>query len=214
MRQSPEARSLRAPRGAWASGGKRAFDLLGVLALLIVLSPVLVLIALLVVIESPGSPFFVDDRVGRDGRKFRMWKFRTMIPNATAHALGRKFIEGDPRVTRVGRVLRRLSLDELPQLFNILAADMSIVGPRPGLWQHYAEYDDEQRQRLLVRPGVTGLAQVNGRNNLLWAERIVLDLEYIRTLSMMLDFRILLATVRTVFRGEGLYSVHQQRDTL
>ena len=184
------------------------------MTLLVLLSPLLLAVAILIAVDSPGSPFFVDDRVGRDGRRFRMWKFRTMVPNATAHPLGRKFVVGDPRVTRVGRRLRRLSLDELPQLFNILVGDMSIVGPRPGLWQHYAEYDDEQRQRLLVRPGVTGLAQVNGRNNLLWAERIVLDLEYIRTLSMMLDLRILLATVRTVFRGEGLYSAHQQRDTL
>lgn len=214
MSQPPDARFLRVPQGVWASGGKRLFDIVGVTALLVLLSPLLLAVAILIAVDSPGSPFFVDDRVGRDGRRFRMWKFRTMVPNATAHPLGRKFVVGDPRVTRVGRRLRRLSLDELPQLFNILVGDMSIVGPRPGLWQHYAEYDDEQRQRLLVRPGVTGLAQVNGRNNLLWAERIVLDLEYIRTLSMMLDLRILLATVRTVFRGEGLYSAHQQRDTL
>lgn len=201
-------------RGPWAAGGKRVGDVLAALALLAGLSPLLLLIAAAIVVESPGSPLFVDDRVGRGGRRFRMWKFRTMVPGAPDHALGRKLLVDDPRVTRMGWFLRRFSLDELPQLWNILIGDMSIVGPRPGLWEHYPQYSERQRARLLVRPGVTGLAQVRGRNALTWAERIELDLEYIRRLSLALDLGILLATVRAVLRGEGLYSVHQRRDTL
>lgn len=201
-------------RGPWARGGKRLFDVVAGSLLLVGLLPLLAVIALAVIVESPGSPFFVDDRVGRGGRRFRMWKFRTMVPDAPHHPLGRKMLLDDPRVTRVGRVLRRFSLDELPQLWNILTGDMSIVGPRPGLVQQATEYTEEQRGRLLVRPGVTGLAQISGRNALTWDERIRLDLEYVRRLSAARDLGILVATIGIVLRGEGLYSVHQQRDTL
>lgn len=208
------AASMTAPRGLWATGGKRVGDVLGALALLVGLTPVLLAIAAAILVTSPRSPFFVDNRVGRGGQRFRMWKFRTMVSNAPAHALGRKLSVGDPRLTRVGRLLRRFSLDELPQLWNILIGDMSLVGPRPGLWEHYAQYTERQRARLLVRPGLTGLAQISGRNGLLWADRIELDLVYVRQLSLALDMHILLRTVGTVLRGKGLYSIHQQRETL
>lgn len=206
--------STKPANGPWARGGKRLFDVVVAVLGLTTLLPLLLAIMLAVTVESPGSPFFVDERVGRHGRRFRMWKFRTMVPGASKHALGRKMLDKDPRLTRVGRLLRRFSLDELPQLWNVLAGDMSVAGPRPGLWEHYGQYTEQQRCRLLVRPGVTGLAQVSGRNRLTWAERIELDLEYVERLSLALDVRILLATVRTVLRGEGLYSAHQQRDTL
>jgi undecaprenyl phosphate N,N'-diacetylbacillosamine 1-phosphate transferase len=201
-------------RGPWARGGKRLFDIAAALLLPVVLLPLLIAITIAIVVESPGTPFFVDDRVGKGGRRFRMWKFRSMVPDAPSHALRRKTMMTDPRITRVGRLLRRFGLDELPQLGHILAGQMSIVGPRPALWEHYAQFTPEQCGRLLVRPGVTGLAQVSGRNLLTWAERIELDLTYVRRLSLALDFRILIATVRTVLLGEGLYSIHQQRDTL
>lgn len=201
-------------RSAWSAWGKRLFDVTVSAALLTLLSPLFLLASMAIVVESPGSPFFTDDRVGRGGRRFRMWKLRTMVPRASRSPVGRKLLLNDPRITRMGRLLRRWSLDELPQLWNILIGDMSVVGPRPGLWEHVPQYTDRQQGRLLVRPGLTGLAQVSGRNTLLWSDRIEIDLEYIRRLSFREDLRIMAATVRTVLRGEGLYSVHQQRDGL
>ena len=218
MATSPTERrhstSIAPAHGPWMAGGKRLFDIVVGLAVLVLLSPILLLIALAIVIESPASPFFVDERVGLNGAKFRMWKFRSMTPNATEHELGRRMLVQDPRVTRVGGLLRRTSLDELLQAWNILVGDMSVVGPRPGLWEHGQMYDAYQRQRLLVRPGVTGLAQISGRNNLTWGERIEYDLDYIGSASMLLDLRILLATVGTVVTGRGISSIHQQRKAL
>jgi sugar transferase EpsL len=178
--------------------GKRAFDL----ALLAVVSPPALVIsaacALAVRLTSPGPVFFRQERIGMDGRPFRVWKFRTMVagdnpifPDAT-------------RITSAGRVLRRLSLDELPQLLNVAVGEMSVVGPRPTLAYQVDRYDDHQRRRLSVRPGLTGLAQVNGRNALSWGDRIDFDVRYVETQSVVTDLRILAQTLQTMLSGEGV----------
>jgi lipopolysaccharide/colanic/teichoic acid biosynthesis glycosyltransferase len=180
--------------------GKRLVDL----ALLVVLTiPAAVLMgfgALAVACTSRGPVLFRHERIGRDGAPYTLLKFRTM-----RHDPRRPIGYPDASlVTPVGRVLRRLSLDELPQLWNVACGSMSIVGPRPTIASQVARYDERQRGRLSVRPGLTGLAQVRGRNALPWPERIDVDLEYVRTQSVGLDLRILLSTVRTVLSGEGI----------
>lgn len=183
---------------------KRTVDI-GVSAIgLVVLSPLLALIAAAIKVTSPGPVFFRQERVGKDGRIFRIFKFRTMIPNATDHPLGFFTHEHDPRVTRVGRVLRKFSLDELPQFLNILGGEMSLVGPRPTLAYQVKKYDDFQRRRLEVKPGVTGWAQIHGRNELTWPQRIEYDVWYVDHWSLWLDFKILWRTVGVVLRREGL----------
>lgn len=153
-----------------------------------------------------GTPgFFVDDRVGLGGRDFRMIKFRTMRRGAIGAGLGRLVSTDDQRITRVGAFLRRWSLDELPQLFNVLRGDMSVVGPRPTYREQVDRYTAEHRGRLRVKPGITGLAQVSGRNDLSWQERIARDLRYVEKLSPLLDLAILLRTPVVVLRGLGLY---------
>ncbi len=184
---------------------KRVCDSLISLILTVLLSPVLAAIALLVAVDSGRPILFTQDRVGLNGRSFRIYKFRTMVPNAEKAGLRLFTKEDDPRITRVGRWLRKWSLDELPQLFNIMRGDMSFVGPRPTLAYQVAKYDERQRKRLLMRPGVTGWAQVNGRNSLTWPERIELDVWYVEHWSLWLDLRILLRTVRVVLRREGVY---------
>jgi lipopolysaccharide/colanic/teichoic acid biosynthesis glycosyltransferase len=180
--------------------GKRALDLL-LLAMLAIPSVVVGAIAAAgVAATSRGPVLFRQDRVGRHGEAFTLLKFRTM-----RHDLDRPIgFPDESLVTPVGRVLRRTSLDELPQFWNVVKGDMSIVGPRPTVAEQVARYDECQRGRLAVRPGLTGLAQVGGRNELTWAERIDLDLEYVRTQSVGLDLRILASTVRVVFIGEGV----------
>ena len=178
--------------------GKRVVDL-GVLALVAVpAAAVGVVCAAAVALSSRGPVFFRQERVGMDGVPFRVWKFRTMVdddnpifPDAT-------------RITRVGAVLRRFSLDELPQLINVAVGDMSIVGPRPTLAYQVVRYDDHQRRRLAVRPGLTGLAQVSGRNSLAWADRIDFDVTYVETQSPMTDLRLLVRTVTTIATGDGV----------
>jgi lipopolysaccharide/colanic/teichoic acid biosynthesis glycosyltransferase len=198
----------------WQWRLKRVHDLVvGTLALLI-LSPVLLLVALAIKLGSPGPAFYPDTRIGRGERPFRMIKFRTMVQDADRGPLGYKMVRNDPRITAIGRLLRRFSLDELPQLINVLRGDMSLVGPRPMLPVHLPHLDAAQRRRFTVRPGLTGLAQVSGRNDISWAERIALDLEYIDRFWIGLDVRIVLRTVAVVLRGSALYSDLQQRDTL
>jgi lipopolysaccharide/colanic/teichoic acid biosynthesis glycosyltransferase len=196
---------------------KRALDLALGSLLLVVLSPLLVAVAAGVRLDSPGPILFVPARVGRDGRTFRMYKFRTMCVDAEARLpqlahlnLGGERlirIENDPRVTRLGSFLRRTSLDELPQLFNVIKGDMSLVGPRPQSADEVALYTDGQRQRLAVPPGMTGLWQVTARNDPRFDEWIRLDLQYIRDWNLGLDLKILLKTpavmVRTVSRSTG-----------
>lgn len=171
---------------------------LGVLAL------PLGLVLLVVRLESPGHPIFRQRRVGRDGREFDVLKVRTMVQGAEQMGAGLAIVQGDSRITRLGRFLRRSSIDELPQFVNVLRGEMSIVGPRPTVPSQVAAYDDRQRERLLVRPGLTGWAQIQGRTTLSWPERIEFDRWYVANRSLRLDLRILLATVRVVLGGAGV----------
>lgn len=185
---------------------KRATDI-GVSVIgLMLLAPVFVGIAVAIKLDSLGPVFFRQERVGKDGRIFRIFKFRTMVQNTAEHPLGYHTNDADPRVTKVGRFLRAYSLDELPQFFNILVGDMSLVGPRPTLPYQVEKYNDFQRRRLLVPPGVTGLAQVNGRNQLTWPQRIERDVWYVDHWSYWLDLKILWQTVGVVLRSEGVYN--------
>jgi lipopolysaccharide/colanic/teichoic acid biosynthesis glycosyltransferase len=176
---------------------------------LVVLSPVYAGIAVAVLVDSGRPVLFVSRRAGLEGRPFGMLKFRTMIPDAIA--VGREqgitddpfgIVKGDPRITRTGRWLRRTGLDELPQLVNVLRGQMSIVGPRADLVEQAASYDERERRRLSVRPGMTGWAQVNGRDSLTWIQRFDLDLWYLDNWSLWLDAKILVRTVGQVFRAE------------
>ena len=185
--------------------GRRAFDVVMALAVLAAAAPVLALAIVAVVLESRGGPFYRQRRVGKDGREFEVLKLRTMVAGAEHIGAGLAVDAGDARITRVGRLLRRTSLDELPNLVNVLKGEMAIVGPRPTLPSQVAQYTERERGRLAVRPGITGWAQVNGRTSLPWAQRIELDLWYIEHRSWRLDLTILWRSVRQVVRGEGLY---------
>ena len=184
----------------------RALDLLVASLVLVVASPLLVAAALLIKLESRGPVFYRQRRVGRGGRPFELWKLRTMVPGAEAMGAGVYVVEGDPRITRVGRLLRRFSLDELPNLVNVLKGEMAVVGPRPTVQEQVDRYTERQRRRLEVKPGITGWAQVNGRTSLPWPERIELDVWYVEHRSLLLDLRILAKTVRLLATGQGLYS--------
>ncbi len=175
-------------------------------ALLVVTSPVLALAALAIRLETHGPVFYRQQRVGRGGEPFQLWKLRTMVPGAESLGAGLYVLEGDPRITRIGRLLRRFSLDELPNLVNVLKGDMAIVGPRPTVQEQVDRYTDRQRRRLEVKPGITGWAQIKGRTSLLWPERIELDVWYVENRSLRLDLRILLKTARMLATGHGLYS--------
>jgi lipopolysaccharide/colanic/teichoic acid biosynthesis glycosyltransferase len=179
--------------------GKRAVDLC-LLALALVPATIVGLgCAMAVRLTSPGPILFRQTRVGMGGREFEILKFRTMID-----APDNPILPADDRITRAGRWLRRLSLDEIPQLTNVARGEMSIVGPRPTLPYQVGRYTERQRRRLAVRPGITGLAQVTGRNELPWAARIELDIEYVERQTAVLDLRILFATVAVVLRGSGV----------
>jgi lipopolysaccharide/colanic/teichoic acid biosynthesis glycosyltransferase len=184
----------------------RALDVVLASTLLVVTSPVLALAALAIRLESRGPVFYRQLRVGRDGERFELWKLRTMVPGAESMGAGLYVLAGDPRITRTGRFLRRFSLDELPNLLNVLKGDMAIVGPRPTVQEQVDRYTDRQRRRLEVKPGITGWAQINGRTSLLWPERIELDVWYVENRSFRLDLRILLKTARMLATGHGLYS--------
>lgn len=182
---------------------KRGFDVVAAAAGLLALSPLLTLMALAIWAEDRGPIFYIHPRVGKGGKEFPFFKFRTMAVGSDRD--GYNLSAGDARITRVGAFLRRWSLDELPQLLNVLRGEMSLIGPRPTLAYQVAEYTPRQRERLSVRPGLTGLAQVSGRNSLTWPERIELDLQYIEGYSLALDARILLKTVTAVVHPEGIY---------
>jgi lipopolysaccharide/colanic/teichoic acid biosynthesis glycosyltransferase len=184
---------------------RRAFDVLVAGTALVVASPFLAVAAVAIRLESPGSAIYRQRRVGKGGRPFDVLKLRTMVTGAEHMGAGLAVSEGDTRITRVGRLLRRTSLDEVPNLVNVLRGDMAIVGPRPTVPVQVDRYTDRQRGRLAVKPGITGWAQVNGRTELPWDERIELDLWYIEHRSWRLDLRILSRTIRMVFGGEGLY---------
>ncbi|MET0105809.1 MAG: sugar transferase [Sedimenticola sp.] len=175
---------------------KRTIDFVVSVILIVILSPVLLIVALLIYRDMGAPIFFTQIRSGKSKQGFRIYKFRTMRDGA----------EGDSdkdRITRLGNTLRRWSLDELPQLFNVVKGDMSLVGPRPLLPEYDAHYSDEQNKRFLVNPGVTGLAQVEGRNDLQWNEKFALDIAYVNSLSALNDIKILVRTVYVVFGAKG-----------
>jgi lipopolysaccharide/colanic/teichoic acid biosynthesis glycosyltransferase len=183
----------------------RTLDLAIGIASAIVAAPVTALLALAIRIESRGHPIYTQTRVGRDGETFSIYKLRTMVRGAEFTGAGLSIQEGDDRITRVGRLLRRYSLDELPNLWNVLRGEMSIVGPRPTLEVQVQQYTEHQRRRLDVKPGITGWAQINGRASRPWAERIELDIWYVEHRSVALDLRIIARTVGMVLTGQGLY---------
>ncbi|MGN6171691.1 MAG: sugar transferase [Streptosporangiaceae bacterium] len=201
------------------AGGKQvikaAFDKVSAALALILLAPLFTVIALAIKITDHGPVFFRQTRIGRDGQTFTVWKFRTMVVDAESRKTqllehndgnGALFkMRRDPRVTRIGAWLRRWSLDELPQLFNVLFGDMSMVGPRPALPAEVAEYGHHMRRRLAVKPGITGLWQINGRSDLSWDEAERLDVRYVENWSLALDLQILWKTLSAVARGSGAY---------
>jgi lipopolysaccharide/colanic/teichoic acid biosynthesis glycosyltransferase len=184
---------------------RRLFDVAVAGVGLVVASPVLVAAAVAIRLESPGHVLYRQRRVGKDGHEFDVIKLRTMVTGAEGMGAGLAVDEGDSRITRVGALLRRTSIDELPNLVNVLRGDMAIVGPRPTVPVQVAQYTDRQRGRLAVKPGITGWAQVNGRASLPWHERIELDLWYVEHRSWRLDLQILARTARLVLHGDGLY---------
>lgn len=184
---------------------RRALDVVVAAVALAIAFPVLVVAIIAIRLESRGHPIYRQRRVGLDGREFDVLKLRTMVDGAESIGAGLAVDAGDARITRVGRFLRRTSLDELPNLVNILRGEMAIIGPRPTLPVQVAQYSERERGRLSVRPGLTGWAQVNGRASLPWPERIELDLWYIEHRSWRLDLQILWRSVRMVFAGDGLY---------
>jgi lipopolysaccharide/colanic/teichoic acid biosynthesis glycosyltransferase len=185
---------------------KRGFDLLVAVAAAVVTAPLMLVIALAIRLEDRGPAMLRQSRVGLDGEDFDLLKFRTMVPDAHRLGTGWLIAEQDPRITRVGRVLRKWSLDELPQVFNVLRGDMSIVGPRPTLRYQVDQYTPHQRRRLAVRPGITGWAQIRGRNTLGWPQRIELDVWYVDHRSLRLDLEILVRTVPMLFSPEHVYN--------
>ena len=189
---------------------KRSIDIICSLAGIIVLSPVFLIVAVLIKIEDPkGSIFFCQERNGQHPNTFKMYKFRSMVHNAEEllkdlqhknEQTGPAFkMADDPRITKVGKFIRKTSLDELPQLFNILKGDMSLVGPRPPIPREVREYNSYQMQRLLVKPGLTCIWQVSGRNNIGFDEWVDMDLEYIKTRNLLLDIKLILKTVKVLF---------------
>jgi lipopolysaccharide/colanic/teichoic acid biosynthesis glycosyltransferase len=166
---------------------------------------VIALMALAIRLESPGHPIYTQTRAGKNGRPFQIYKLRTMVRGAEFTGAGLAIQEGDDRITRVGQLLRRYSLDELPNLWNVMRGDMSIVGPRPTLPVQVEQYTERQLGRLAVKPGLTGWAQINGRASLPWPERIELDLWYVEHRSLALDLRIVARTIGMVLTGQGLY---------
>ena len=184
-------------------GVKRLLDTCAAGLGLVLLSPLFLIVSVLIRLDSRGPVFFRQERAGKGGHPFRIFKFRSMH-DTPAPARGHQSAR-DPRITRVGRWLRRLSLDELPQLINVFKGEMSLIGPRPALPYQIERYDAFQRRRLTIRPGITGWAQVHGRNALSWEEKIRLDVWYVEHFSLLMDLRIIFITVTAVCGQSGLY---------
>lgn len=197
---------------------KRLFDIVVALVALLLLSPVLLIVALAIKLDSKGPVMFLQERLGYKGRTFKIIKFRTMMVNAEHIGEGlRVSSEKDPRITKVGRFLRATSLDELPQFLNILGGSMSLVGPRPPVTYHpykgYEGYPEWAKKRFEMRPGVTGLVQATVRNSVVWDERIKIDNRYIDSFSLWNDFKIMLMTVKRVCGGKNVYGVSHNPET-
>jgi lipopolysaccharide/colanic/teichoic acid biosynthesis glycosyltransferase len=189
---------------------KRCLDILIAGAGLLLFWPIFVLIAVCIKCSSRGPVFFLQERVGFRGKPFRILKFRTMVENADRIGTGLYVSQNDVRITRVGKILRRFSFDELPQLLHIVTGKMSLVGPRPGLPYHLERYTADQARRLLMRPGLTGWSQVNGRNLLSWPARIEKDVWYVDNFSLWLDARILFRTLAVWISADGLYAPRER----
>ena len=184
---------------------RRLVDIVVSAAALVVTAPVVGLAMLAIRLESPGHPIYRQRRIGKDGEAFDMLKLRTMVHGAEGIGAGLAVNAGDARITRVGRFLRRYSIDELPNLVNVLRGEMSLIGPRPTIQVQVAQYTERQRGRLAIKPGLTGWAQIHGRTSLPWAERIELDLWYIEHRRWRVDLAIVWRTVKLLVNGDGLY---------
>jgi len=185
---------------------KRIFDFFGAVIGLVLLSPLFLIVAILIKLDSPGPIFFKYERIGKDGKPFVPFKFRTMIKDAIEKSLGYNIVKNDERITKIGKFLRKWGIDELPQLINVLKGEMSLVGPRPTFQYQVEKYNDFQKKRLIMKPGITGWALIHGRNLLPWEERIKYDVWYIENWSLWLDFKILLETLNLIFiKREGIY---------
>lgn len=171
---------------------KRIIDFVGALLLLLLIWPLLLIVVVLLFIEQGAMPVFIQERAGYRNRVFRIYKLKTMTDERDAHGA---LLPDDVRLTKLGKLVRSTSLDELPQLFNILRGEMSFIGPRPFLAEYLTVYSEQEKHRHDVRPGITGLAQVNGRNTLTWKQKFQLDLEYVRTVSLLTDIKIALKTI-------------------
>jgi len=192
---------------------KRTIDIVGatIALLLMIVIPILIIVPIAIRLTSKGPAIFTQERTGKDGKTFKIYKFRTMrIPEESLDENGNE-LPSEQRITKVGRFLRKTSLDEVTQVFNILNGTMSIVGPRPTLPYQTARYDERQLKRLDMRPGITGWAQVNGRNDLTWTEKIEYDLEYIEKFNIWFDIKILFKTVAVVLKQEGIPFVKNDR---
>lgn len=192
---------------------KRFLDIIFSLLLFTALFPCFLIIAIFIKLDSKGKIFFRQKRLGIRGKEFYILKFRTMIENAENIGTGLDSYKGDARITRVGKILRNTSLDELPQLINIIKGEMSFIGPRPPVTYHpfiYENYPEQAKKRFLVMPGVTGYAQINGRNSLGWQEKFKYDIMYVENLSFTLDLKIFFLTIIKIIRMEGSYDEKKQ----
>ena len=194
--------------------GKQIIDFLGAVVGLIILSPLFLIVAILIRLDSKGPVFFLQERAGKGGKIFKTFKFRTMTLGADKITKATIFDQNCPYITKIGRLLRRLGIDELPQLINVLKGEMSLVGPRPTLPYQVKKYNDFQRKRLLMKPGITSWALIHGRNKLTWPERIEYDVWYIEHWNFWLDIKILFRTVWVVAKGEGLYAEEGRKDEI
>ena len=195
---------------------KRVLDIIGSLVGIILLSPFILIVAIIIKVQDPRGPiFFKQKRIGKHGQEFYMYKFRSMVSNAEEllkdlleqnEICGAMFkIKDDPRITKFGKFIRKTSIDELPQLWNVIKGEMSLVGPRPPLPREVKEYDDYDKQRLTVTPGCTGIWQVSGRNNLSFKEMVELDLKYISERNIWVDIKIILKTILVLFGSKNAY---------
>lgn len=189
---------------------KRLFDIVASICLILflIIIPILIVVPVVIKLTSRGPAIFTQIRVGKDGKEFKIYKFRTMLLPEDRICKDGRVLEPNESITKVGNILRKTSLDELPQIFNILLGDMSFVGPRPMIPSQVKKISDYNKGRHIMRPGVTGWAQVNGRNNLTWDEKLKYDMEYVEKFNLFLDIKIFFKTVKVIFAREGIEYVH------